>query len=222
MARDLSKLILGFEPLKLQLTKQARHHKDETLFETIALTKQKAQHLTFHQNRIERAFRELYGSKSSFNLEQELKSYLNKIQSEKNRTYRLKLIYNQEGVVSINHYIYQKKVIDTLQIIEVKDIDYSYKYSNRSILESIKKSSSADEYIITKNGLVTDTTIANIALLHRDTHVWHTPTTPLLHGTTRERLLQKQTLHAEQIHYRDLKNYSKIALLNAMVGFYIL
>jgi 4-amino-4-deoxychorismate lyase len=222
MAKALLQLLKSFEPQKLQLPKQTLHQKDETLFETIALKEQKVQYLSFHQNRVNRAFKNFYESPKSINLEQEINHYLKAVQIDKNRTYRLKLLYSSEGVVSINHYNYQKKVINRLQMVEINTLDYSYKYSNRSIFDKIKKSSLADEYIITKNGLLTDTTIANIALFHTNLQEWHTPTTPLLRGTTRERLLQNQQLHAVPIHYSDLKNYSKIALLNAMVGFYIL
>ena len=66
---------------------------------------------------------------------------------------------------------------------------------------------------------MTDTTIANIAFF--DGKTWFTPTTPLLQGTTRARLIDEGFLKLRDIKKEDIKEYSRFALMNAMIGFCI-
>ena len=96
-------------------------------------------------------------------------------------------------------------------------LDYEYKYTNRSIFEKLLKD--YNEIIIEKDGLLTDTTIANIAFLEEDK--WITPKKPLLKGTTRAKLIKEGFLHERDIRKESLKNYSNFALMNAMIGFQI-
>ncbi|HEX5330706.1 aminotransferase class IV, partial [Sulfuricurvum sp.] len=62
-----------------------------------------------------------------------------------------------------------------------------------------------------------DTTIANIALLIEGR--WFTPESPLLEGTTRARLIEEGFLTAASLTPKDIEKATKIALMNAMVGF---
>jgi 4-amino-4-deoxychorismate lyase len=71
--------------------------------------------------------------------------------------------------------------------------------------------------LIVKNNLLCDTTIANIALLIDNQ--WLTPSTPLLEGTTRARLLDEGFLSAACLTSKDIQKADKIAIMNAMVGF---
>ena len=84
---------------------------------------------------------------------------------------------------------------------------------------SLKKKE-ADDILIIKNELVTDTSIANIAFF--DGKKWLTPKTPLLKGVTRTRLLDNSEIFEADIHFRELKKYKKVALLNAMIDFDII
>ena len=74
-----------------------------------------------------------------------------------------------------------------------------------------------DEIIIIKNKIVTDTSIANIAIFHNG--VWITSKNCLLKGTTRNRLLEDKFLVEKNITLNMLKKASKIALMNAMIDF---
>ncbi len=110
-------------------------------------------------------------------------------------------------------------MIEKITIVEA-DISYSYKYLDRSALEGLlTKAEGYDEVLIMRNGLLSDTTIANIAL-HRNGQ-WFTPSTPLLPGTTRARLLAEKKLILQDIHYTELRQYDGFALMNAMIGFSI-
>ncbi|RUM56328.1 MAG: 4-amino-4-deoxychorismate lyase, partial [Nautilia sp.] len=69
-----------------------------------------------------------------------------------------------------------------------------------------------------KNGLITDTTISNLAFF--DGNNWITPKTPLLKGTKREELIQKGFLKEKEIKIEDIKHFKKFAMMNAIIGFY--
>ena len=79
------------------------------------------------------------------------------------------------------------------------------------------KKDSADEIIIIKNGIVTDTTIANIAIFYEN--IWLTSKNCLLNGTTKNRLIEEKFLIEKDITPKMLKDAPKIALMNAMIGF---
>jgi 4-amino-4-deoxychorismate lyase len=80
------------------------------------------------------------------------------------------------------------------------------------------KKDSCDEIIILKNGVVTDTTIANIAIFYDG--VWITSKNCLLEGTSRAKLIEKKEIFVKDISLDMLKKASKIALMNAMIDFY--
>jgi 4-amino-4-deoxychorismate lyase len=74
--------------------------------------------------------------------------------------------------------------------------------------------------MIFKNSLLTDTSIANIAIYYDNS--WITPKKPLLNGTTRQRYINSGFIKEADITLAMLKNAKKIALLNAMIDFDIL
>ena len=187
--------------------------KDNILFETIKSQNGIIYNLTYHQNRLNRAFKELFKKEPTISLKDILKP--------QNNLTRVKVVYNKDGIVDIFYYPYKPKEINKLLLIEAKDFDYSYKYLNRDFFENLFRDfSGVDEFIITQNGYITDCTIANLAFF--DNNRWVSPKKVLLNGTTRQRLLDKKEIFLKDIYYTNIKKYSKIAILNAMVGFYIL
>jgi len=198
--------IVNKEPIFIK-TKQII---EPTLFETIKIENSKISNLNYHQKRVNYAFKELFKTELKLNLKEVLTEY------PTDNLYRAKIVYNAKGLISKAYYIYKQKKISSFLLAEIPNINYKFKYYNRDFLNSLKEYQ-IDEFIITQNGYLTDTTIANIALLHTASQKWHTPKTPLLQGTTLNRYLDKKELIKRDIHYKDLANYSKIALLNAMV-----
>jgi len=77
-----------------------------------------------------------------------------------------------------------------------------------------------DDILIIKKGLVSDTSIANIAFY--DGKLWFTPKAALLKGTCRTRLLLEGKIIEKEIRVEDIKKYKKIALMNAMIDFDII
>lgn len=72
-----------------------------------------------------------------------------------------------------------------------------------------------DDILIVRRHLLTDTSIANIALF--DGSHWHTPQHPLLKGTKRAELLDKGILTEKDIRMEELPAYSTVRLFNAMI-----
>lgn len=134
--------------------------------------------------------------------------------------YRCRLTYN-ENQIDISYHTYTKRNISSLKVIHADDLEYSKKSVDRSELDRLYTlRENCEDILIVKNGFVTDTSIANIAFFKDG--VWYTPTIPLLKGTTRERLLDNGSLVLKDIDIKELKDYTKIALLNAMIDFDII
>lgn len=133
--------------------------------------------------------------------------------------YRCRIIYAQT-IEKIEYLPYEPKKIRRFKLLDA-DISYALKYSDRSDIDALfAQRGDADEIIIVKNGLITDTSIANICFY--DGNQWLTPRAPLLKGTTRQRYLDSGKIIEADIEAKEIKSYSKIALLNAMIDFMII
>src|SRR5699024_9151531 len=133
-----------------------------------------------------------------------------------NSLYRFIVIYN-EIIESIEFIPYEKREVNSLKLIEA-NIDYHYKYEKRPELNTLfQQKKKCDDILITQNGFLTDTSIANIALLKEG--IWYTPKSPLLKGTKRAALLHHGLIVEADIHQDELQNYEKARLFNAMIEF---
>ncbi|BAK69965.1 aminotransferase class IV family protein [Aliarcobacter butzleri] len=174
-------------------------------FETIKCEDFEVFNLDYHQKRVA----------NTIGLNINLQEYINPISEE---LLRCKLIYDENGVVDVLYFPYKKREIKSFKIIFDNEIEYSKKYLNRAKLDELyEKRDDCDEVIIIKNEIVTDTTIANIAIFYENS--WITSKNCLLGGTTRARLLEEKELFEKDITLDMLKNASKVALMNAMIGF---
>ncbi|RZV17610.1 aminotransferase class IV family protein [Aliarcobacter butzleri] len=174
-------------------------------FETIKCEDFEVFNLDYHQKRVA----------NTIGLNINLQEYINPISEE---LLRCKLIYDENGVVDVLYFPYKKREIKSFKIIFDNEIEYSKKYLNRTKLDELyEKRDDCDEVIIIKNEIVTDTTIANIAIFYENS--WITSKNCLLGGTTRARLLEEKKLLEKDITLDMLKNTSKVALMNAMIGF---
>ena len=131
---------------------------------------------------------------------------------------RCKVTYNDFEVLNVEYFPYKKRDITTFKLIFDDEISYSKKYLNRENLDSLfSRKEDCDEIIIIKNGIVTDTSIANIAIFYENK--WITSKNCLLNGTTKQRLLDSKFLVEKDISVKMLKKASQIALMNAMIDF---
>ncbi|UNM95187.1 aminotransferase class IV [Ignatzschineria rhizosphaerae] len=130
--------------------------------------------------------------------------------------YRTRVIYSDK-IELIEFIPYEKREVTSLKLIEA-NIDYSFKYEKRPELNTLfQQKKKCDDILITKKGYLTDTSIANIALLKNGT--WYTPKSPLLKGTKRAALLHHGLVIEDDIHQDNLQGYESIRLFNAMIEF---
>ncbi len=184
----------------------------ETFLETIRAVDGELFHLSYHQKRYESVLKS-FGVSDFKNL----KEYLN---PPILGTYRCRLVYSKDTIETTYH-LYEKKEVKSLKLIYDDLIEYSKKSTSREAIDRLfQKRAECDDILIIKNSLVSDTSIANVAFYANG--VWHTPSKPLLRGTTRERLLDEGKIVEKEIKVESLMNYSKMALLNAMIDFDII
>lgn len=177
--------------------------------ETIRAIDGRVFHLSYHQRRLQRSL----GLCDTHKLHEILTP-------PKRGIYRCRVIYDEDSIET-EYLKYIKRQVATLKLVVCDDIEYSKKYATRdSLNELFALRGQCDDILIIKAGLVTDTSIANIALY--DGTTWFTPKRPLLFGTTRERYIESGLLKEKDIFVDDLQRFTKVALLNAMVDFDII
>lgn len=179
--------------------------KENIYFETIKCEDYEIFNLEYHNKRVA----------NTIGLNINLQEYIYPLSEE---LLRCKVTYNDFEILNVEYFPYKKREINSFKLIFDDEISYSKKYLNRENLDSLfLKKEDCDEIIIIKNGIVTDTTIANIAVFYED--IWITSKNCLLNGTTKNRLLEEKFLIEKDISVEMLKKASKIALMNAMIGF---
>jgi 4-amino-4-deoxychorismate lyase len=129
--------------------------------------------------------------------------------------YRCRIRYSLNSI-EVEFFPYTPRHIKTLRLMEAPvGYDYSYKYADRKVLEELySQRGDADDILITRDGWITDTSIANIAFRKGDR--WYTPSKPLLAGTTLKRLIAKGILVPRPIHQSMLHHFDSFCLFNAM------
>lgn len=183
----------------------------EPCFETICFENHTFRNLEYHQARLDRTRLNLYGLKPDW----KLTDVLQIPEDLSDIKYKCRISYSKEPE-KIEWTTYVPREINQIQRVYDGHIDYTFKYENRQTLNSLyAQRGKADEILIIKNGLVTDSAFCNVALYDGDK--WYTPAKPLLVGTQRTFLLDSGILTERKITENDLRNYSHIRLFNAMV-----
>ena len=177
------------------------------LLETIKLENGKLVNLKYHNQRFNKARKELFSLP-----EQDLAELIEIPKNCKNGIFRCRVLYQQK-IEKIEFIPHQLRTINTLKIVHDNTIDYSYKYADRSHLQKLyAQRESADEIIIIKNGLVTDCFIGNLVFF--DGKKWITPDQPLLEGTQRQKLLDSGKIEKTTITVNDLFSFESIGIIN--------
>lgn len=129
---------------------------------------------------------------------------------------KCRIVYDYE-IREIQFSFYHDKNTSTLKPIEA-NVSYAHKWIDRNQLNELKmRAWPADEVLILKNGMVSDTSFSN--LIFSKNGQWFTSNTPLLAGLRRDQLLNDGVVEECEISYADLKNYDHFMLINAMLSF---
>lgn len=179
--------------------------------ETVRIENGELHNVERHNMRMNAVRKEVWGTNDCLKLEDYVQAH-----SYKERT-RCRVTYGME-IESVEYFPYQIRPVHSLQLVDGGDIDYRMKHADRTDLnELFSHRSEADEILIVRNGLLTDTSIANIALW--DGSCWYTPALPLLGGTQRAYLLDQGIISTRNIRVEELSCFQKIRMFNAMIDF---
>ena len=180
----------------------------QSFFESIKCLDKKAFYLKYHEKRIFDTVK--------------LRIDLSKIIKLKNSNLiKCKIVYSENEILDITYDNYIIKNTKQFKIVYDDNISYKYKSTNRENIDLLlKQKNNKDEIIIVKNKLISDTSIANIAVYYKDE--WLSPKKPLLNGTTIQRLVKEKKIKQADINIEMLKKATKIATLNAMIDFHII
>jgi 4-amino-4-deoxychorismate lyase len=125
---------------------------------------------------------------------------------------KIRVEYNHASY-SIQHSPYILRTINQLHVVHGDHLEYSFKKTNRNELKQLR--GNFDEIIIIKENCVTDSSYSNLAFYNGNE--WVTPNTPLLPGVKRKHLIQRGILREVRIEVKDIFNFEKISLINAMM-----
>lgn len=175
-------------------------------FESIRVADGKVFHLDYHQRRVGRVS------------VVQLHEAIDRVSLPQQGVYKLRISYTPTEILRTVVTFYTPKNIETLKVVKDDDIDYSFKWEERSVLNKLYElRGDCDDILIVKHGMVTDTSFCNI--LFSDGLDWVTPGTPLLAGTCRARLVQEGKVRVEDIRLTELPKYKYYMLINAMLDF---
>ncbi|WP_439582454.1 aminotransferase class IV family protein [Dyadobacter bucti] len=181
-------------------------------FETICVENRRLKNLEFHEARLNKTHRELYGFTDFWNLSEMIIIP----DSIGNEIHKCRLSYAAE-IDNIRWEPYTLRTIRKIQRVYHDSIDYSFKYEDRTELNTLfAQRNDCDEILIIKNGLVTDSIYCNVAFF--DGEKWFTPDSPLLPGTQRAHLLTSGLIQEATIREVDIEKYEQVKLFNAMVS----
>jgi 4-amino-4-deoxychorismate lyase len=180
------------------------------LTEAIKVENKKLNNLEYHQARVDKARRELLGLPDKIVLSEVISIPENIDES----IYKCRIVYSN-SIHLVEFTRYDKRLPKTMKLVYKDEIDYSFKYENRRQFKLLLDASAADEIVIVKNGLITDTSRSNIVLSNGEKFV--TPKSYLLEGTKRKELLEKEIITEEEISIDGLNSYHKLFLINAML-----
>ena len=119
----------------------------------------------------------------------------------------------------MQYYAYETRKIESLTIVPADpQYDYGYEYADRQeIVRLFEERGGADDILITQNGWIKDSSIANIAFEKGGR--WYTPAIPLLAGTTWKRLVASGILIPTPVHQKEIRKFEAFKLFNALNAF---
>lgn len=180
--------------------------------ETIRLEDGQFGNLSYHQQRIEVTVNALFPGRDKMDLQ----FILFADTFPKQGLYKCRITYDANGHL-IHYEPYTIRPVISLKRIVMNELSYRYKFADRNELKTVfAQRGQCDDILIIKNGLVTDTSYANIVFKNEEGQ-WITPSSYLLKGTMRQYLLDSGQIKEQQILSTDLSSFKKFKLINSML-----
>ena len=183
------------------------------LIESIKLQDGKFQNLPYHERRMAHALKVLFGNLDSVMLEPLL--FENPFPSQ--GLYKCRVVYDALDR-SVEYIPYQPRIVRTVKVVAGNDISYSFKFADRTPIDKLfAMRSECDDILIVRHGKVTDCSYSNIVF--GKGAEWFTPATPLLEGTMRQQLIEKNKIKVREIEEQDIRSFDTFKIINAMLEF---
>ena len=183
------------------------------LIESIKLFNGKFFNLKYHEARMKRSLNTLFGE----NGEPELEKFLRESGYPAKGLYKCRIVYDADGR-QISYDPYLPRPVSTVRAVEDNDIAYPLKFVDREAINRLfAMRGECDDVMIISQGRVTDCSYSNIVF--RKKQEWFTPTTPLLPGTMRQKLVDENKIVEREIRVEDVRSFDGFKLINAMLEF---
>ncbi|MFW5808433.1 MAG: aminotransferase class IV [Spirochaetota bacterium] len=169
--------------------------------------------IQWHQNRLEKTYKTFFsGTKPPSLYEIDIPDVF------RSGLYKVRVIYARR-IVSVDFAPYSRRNITSLVKVYSDSVCYTFKSEDRACIENLRPAGLGCEsdFLIIKNGFVTDVSSSTIAFL--DGTSWYVPDTPLLPGTSRERLLYTGKVRERRILETDIPDFPSACVFNAMNDF---
>ena len=141
--------------------------------ETICCEKGLFQRIDLHNKRCNQTRNHFFGEQPDLQFE----LFLSVPTLLKDKTVKCTVTYGVE-ILSVDYSLYEIRPVESLQLVSDNEVDYSFKYANRAKLNLLfEKRVQSDDILIIKNGLITDTSYANI--IFKRNKQWYSPQEPL-------------------------------------------
>jgi 4-amino-4-deoxychorismate lyase len=183
------------------------------LIESIKLYNGVLFNLPYHQDRVDKSLRTLH-----VNTKLVLSDVIQVPENCSTGLFKCRVVYSANGIHTCSFENYERKKIKKLKLLFADDMEYSLKWEDRTqINKLLEKRADADDIIMVKNDKVTDSSYANLCF--KKNNRWYTPSTPLLEGIMRRKLLDENKILPTDISYTDIQEFECCKLINAMLEF---
>ena len=180
--------------------------------ETICFEKGNFQRVELHNERFNLTRKHFFGIRTDLRLE----LLLSIPEHLLGQTVKCTVTYGSE-IENIEYAAYHIRTVKSLLLINDDTIDYAFKYYDRTRITTLyHKRGQCDDILIVKNGLITDTSYANIVFRKDDQ--WYSPQNPLLRGTRLTSYLQNNLVTPALLRPDDLRFFSEARIINAMIS----
>lgn len=183
------------------------------LVESIKFQDGKHYNLPYHEERMARSLCSLYGVDRRI----DLSVYLDQHPRPDKGLYKCRLTYDHRSH-EVTYVPYEPKSIKRVKAVIDDDISYAFKFQDRQSIDRLfQRRGDCDDVLIVKNGMVTDCSFSNIVFWNGE--AWFTPSTPLLKGTMRQKLIDEKKIACREIRAQDIRSFQTFRIINAMLEF---
>lgn len=182
--------------------------KQPVFSEVICYCNNEFQHLSYHQERVDRTV-------ATFQLPPIQLSRLLACSESRLGRFKCRVVYSF-AAPTVSLLPYTLPHIEGAALIDGGNIDYSFKYADRSELNHLKALAGEREPVIVIDGELTDSSFCNLVFESREG--LFTPSRCLLAGTRRQILLDRGEIAERRIGVDDLAAYDRVYFINAMIG----